>query len=154
MTGYTWNSSDVPSARSCGVSGDMIGYWKFFPAEGEWGIIPVWGFGTVVESRCPEVPVGDRVWGFLPMASHVVMKPGSVRATAYVDAAEHRKLLPELYNRYQRTHGDPPALKAMDVERCALFPLFNAICRGQTWVEFAGDPLPYDCQHRHAVLSA
>ena len=88
------------------------------------------------------------------MASHVVMKPGSVRATAYVDAAEHRKLLPELYNRYQRTHGDPPALKAMDVERCALFPLFNAICRGQTWVEFAGDPLPYDCQHRHAVLSA
>ena len=110
---------------SYGVSGDMIGYWKFFPAEGEWGIIPVWGFATVIESRCPDVPVGDRVWGFLPMASHVVMKPGAVRASAYVDAAEHRQPLPELYNRYQRTKDDPPALQAMDAERCALFPLFT-----------------------------
>lgn len=110
---------------SYAVSGDMIGYWKFFPAEGDWGIIPVWGFATVIESRCPEVPVGDRVWGFLPMASHVVMKPGGIRASAYVDAVDHRQPLPELYNRYQRTHGDPPALQAMEAERCALFPLFT-----------------------------
>ncbi len=108
-----------------GVAGDTIGYWKFFPAEGDWGIIPVWGFATVVESRCPDVPVGDRVWGFLPMASHVVMTPGGVRPTAYVDTAEHRRSLPDLYNRYQRTQGDAPALKAMEVERCALFPLFT-----------------------------
>ena len=30
-----------------GVAGDMIGYWQFFPAEGDWGRIPVWGVGTV-----------------------------------------------------------------------------------------------------------
>ena len=25
-----------------GVAGDMIGYWQFFPAENNWGRIPVW----------------------------------------------------------------------------------------------------------------
>ncbi|MDP3171152.1 MAG: DUF2855 family protein, partial [Polaromonas sp.] len=28
--------------------GDAMNYWQFFPtAEDGWGIIPVWGFGTV-----------------------------------------------------------------------------------------------------------
>ena len=29
---------------SYALSGDMIGYWKFFPVEEPWGIVPVWGF--------------------------------------------------------------------------------------------------------------
>ena len=31
--------------------GDMLNYWQFFPTgEAGWGIVPVWGFGTVVQS--------------------------------------------------------------------------------------------------------
>ena len=108
-----------------GVAGDMIGYWKFFPAEGDWGIIPVWGFATVMQSRCPDIPVGERIWGFLPMASHVVLEPGQVARGAFVDGAAHRQALPGLYNRYQRTAGEPAELAALEVERCALFPLFT-----------------------------
>ena len=33
-----------------GVAGDMIGYWRFFPTEGNWGRIPVWGKGTVTDA--------------------------------------------------------------------------------------------------------
>jgi mannose-6-phosphate isomerase class I len=61
---------------SYAVSGDMIGYWKYYPAEGEWGKVPVWAFGDVIESRSAEIPVGERIWGFFPMATHVVLQPG------------------------------------------------------------------------------
>ena len=44
------------------VLGDMLNYWDFFPAapgdpgdDADWGRIPAWGFGDVVESRCPDV---------------------------------------------------------------------------------------------------
>ena len=35
------------------VFGDMLGYWKVFPATDsadQWGRVPVWGFAEVVES--------------------------------------------------------------------------------------------------------
>ncbi len=106
------------------LSGDMIGYWKFFPVEGsEWGIVPVWGFAEVIESRSADIPVGSGFWGFLPMASHVVMHPTSVSAGSFIDGAAHRQTLPELYNRYQRTDNDPPELKAAADARSVLFPL-------------------------------
>ena len=39
---------------SYAVSGDMIGYWKYFPADGGWGKVPGWAMGDVpqqVEQR-------------------------------------------------------------------------------------------------------
>ena len=110
---------------SYALSGDMIGYWRFFPAAEPWGIVPVWGFADVVASRAPEVAVGERIWGFLPMASHVVMRPAGATDRSFSDGAAHRADLPAIYNTYQRTAGDPPALTAMEDERCLLFPLFS-----------------------------
>lgn len=40
--------------------GEAMNYWGFYPAEAGWGRIPVWGFGSVLESQHPEVPVGER----------------------------------------------------------------------------------------------
>lgn len=110
---------------SYALSGDVIGYWKFFPAEDPWGIVPVWGFGDVVASRTADVVVGERIWGFLPMASHVVMRPAAATDRSFTDGAAHRAALPSIYNTYQRTRGDPPALTALEDERCLLFPLFS-----------------------------
>ena len=40
--------------------GEAMNYWRFYPTGEEgWGVIPVWGFATVVESTHPEVPVGE-----------------------------------------------------------------------------------------------
>jgi hypothetical protein len=110
---------------SYALSGDMIGYWKFFPVEEPWGIVPVWGFADIVQSRCDALPVGERIWGFLPMATHVALKPVQVAAGSFTDGAEHRAPLPGIYNTYQRTTGDPPEMKALEDERCILFPLFT-----------------------------
>ena len=109
---------------SYAISGDTIGYWGYYPAEGNWGKVPVWGCANVVQSNCVEVPVGDRLWGFFPMASHAVLRPGKVRDDQFVDVTEHRQALPALYNGYRRTRAEPEFLRAMEVERCLLFPLF------------------------------
>ena len=106
------------------VAGDSIGYWGYYPAEGAYGIVPVWGCATVVQSSCDDVPVGDRLWGFFPMASHAVLSPGKIRADQFVDMAEHRQQLPALYNGYRRTNAEPEFLQKMENERCLLFPLF------------------------------
>jgi NADPH:quinone reductase-like Zn-dependent oxidoreductase len=110
---------------SYALSGDMIGYWKFFPVEEPWGVVPVWGFADVVESRSPAVKVGERIWGFLPMASDVVIRPGQISDRSFVDEAAHRASLPAIYNAYQRTNSDPSVLKDLENERCILFPLFS-----------------------------
>ncbi len=108
-----------------GVVGERIGYWKFFPVTDEgWGIIPVWGIANVVDSKCPDVPVGDRLYGYWPMASHLVMQPKKVSATRLFDGAAHRAELPPVYNSYARVKGEPAYDAKMDDERMVLFPLY------------------------------
>src|SRR5262249_44312827 len=58
------------------LTGDMLGYWTFFPAEAGWGRIPVMGFADVVRSRHADVAVGERVFGFFPMSTHLVVDAG------------------------------------------------------------------------------
>lgn len=110
---------------SYALTGDALGYWQFFPEDAEWGVVPVWGHAEVIESRCSDLPAGARFWGYLPMASHLVMTPGRVNERGFVDAAAHRTALPAVYNQYARTEQDPPALVAMANARSLLFPLFT-----------------------------
>lgn len=127
---------------SYAVSGDMIGYWKFYPAwddaaggDEPWGIVPVWGFARVVESRSADLPVGARMWGFLPMASHAILRPVGVTARGFVDDTPHRRDLPSLYNLYQRTDDDPPGIAAFEDERCVLVPLFTTSFVIKDWLD-------------------
>lgn len=109
---------------SYAVAGDTVGYWGFYPAQDNWGKVPVWGCASIIETKCSGLPVGERVWGFLPMASHVDLRPAKIRDDQFFDGAAHRQALPVLYNAYRRTRADPAQLRAMEVERCLLFPLF------------------------------
>ncbi|MDG1485826.1 MAG: DUF2855 family protein, partial [Porticoccaceae bacterium] len=109
---------------SYAVTGDSIGYWQFYPAQDNWGIVPVWGCATVIESSCADIPVGDRLWGYFPMASHAVLTPGNIHADYFVDVVEHRRELPPVYNQFRRTKAEPEFLQQLENERCLLFPLF------------------------------
>lgn len=109
---------------SYAVSGKAIGYWGYYPAEDNWGKVPVWGMADIVESKCEGIKAGERIWGFFPMASHVVLKPGQIKQQTFADMAEHRQNLPLFYNQYQRTEAEPDYLKSLEDERCLLFPLF------------------------------
>jgi hypothetical protein len=87
------------------VAGESMGYWQFFPVDAPWGRVPVWGFARVVATKHPEVVVGERFYGYLPMATHVVVRPDRVGRNGFVDAAAHRQRLPPVYNQYQRIEG-------------------------------------------------
>ncbi|ANZ34811.1 hypothetical protein BBK82_00685 [Lentzea guizhouensis] len=106
-----------------GVFGDAIGYWNFFPATAPRGIVPVWGFADVVESAVDGLPTGTRVYGYLPMSSHVVVRP-SLDAGGFVDVSEHRTGLPSAYNRYFTTTGDPAYVAEHEDLQMLYRPLF------------------------------
>ncbi|MFK8103942.1 MAG: DUF2855 family protein [Saprospiraceae bacterium] len=108
------------------VLGDRMGYWQFFPAAEDsetWGVIPVWGFADVVASASQEIPVGDRLFGYFPPATHLKLVPSHVSPRRFVDSSEHRRTLPAGYNLYQRVLAESNYSQAMDRERMLLFPL-------------------------------
>jgi len=112
-----------------GVAGDTIGYWQFFPAhdpnDDGFGCIPVWGFGEVVQSNHADVPVGERLYGYFPMASHVVLAPTKVTTHGLVDGVAHRAALPVVYNQYTRCSADPSYSASLEAEQMLYRPLFT-----------------------------
>ena len=73
------------------VIGDVFGYWNFFPAEGDFGVVPMWGHAIVEESRHPDIAVGERVYGYLPMGAHLDVLPGKISQSGFTDMAAHRQ---------------------------------------------------------------
>lgn len=58
--------------------GNSIGYWHTFPTPIEgFGLIPVWGFAGVTESRAVGVEVGARVWVFFRWGTKLSSMPGT-----------------------------------------------------------------------------
>jgi hypothetical protein len=109
--------------------GDAMHYWQFFPvapdADGsDWGCIPVWGFGNVVQSLHPGVAVGERLYGYWPMASHAVLQPRALTAAGFKDGAPHRAELHAVYNQYQRCNVDPFYTADSEDLQALLRPLF------------------------------
>lgn len=110
------------------VIGDMLRYWEFFPAAEDpatWGRVPVWGYASAVESRHEGVPEGTRVFGYLPMASELVVEPGRLDADgSFTDLAAHRQPLPSVYNRYVTVAGDRMYAADREDQDILLRPLF------------------------------
>ena len=111
--------------------GEGMHYWNFFPCftpEGEadpaWGTIPVWGFATVVESTHPDLAVGERFYGYFPMATSVDLQPTRVNSNSFVDGAEHRANLHAVYNQYVRTAKDAFYTPGTEDIQALLRPLF------------------------------
>jgi hypothetical protein len=77
-----------------------MAYWGFFPGPEGFGIVPVWGFATVVESHAEGIAAGDRFYGYWPMASHALVTPVKISPRGFTDGAAHRQKLPPVYNGY------------------------------------------------------
>ena len=100
-------------------------YWSFFPtAEAGWGHMPAWGFANVVASDVSGLEIGERFYGFWPIASHLVVQPVRVSERGFYDGTPHRLDLVSAYNQYQRTRTDA-AYRAKDESyQMLLRPLF------------------------------
>ena len=109
------------------VMGVQLRYWQFFPPNGDepkkWGIIPVWGFGDVVESNSEALPVGERLFGYFPPANELIITPKRVTQTSLLDGSAHRAELPPGYNMYQRVNHETGYDRAFDNQRMLLFVL-------------------------------
>lgn len=99
-------------------------YWDFFPADAGFGRIPVWGTGRVIRSRNEVLPEGETIYGYVPMSSHVVLRPAAIRPHAFVDGAPHRATLPATYNEYVRLAQDATYDPAQADLHLVLRPLF------------------------------
>ena len=124
---FGFSSNNVSYA----VIGEMLRYWEAFPAaptdEGDhtvWGRVPGWGFAEVVETRSPDVTVGERLFGFLPMSTELVIVPGRSSAIEVSDVAEHRSVLAGPYNGYRRCAVDPVYRPDAEELQMLLYPLF------------------------------
>jgi hypothetical protein len=101
-----------------GVVGDRLGYWSFFPAPEGKGRIPAWGFARVVRSNDAELPEGLRLYGYLPMSTHMAAQFSPTRG-GFMEVSPHRSALAAAYNRY-----DISKEAAEDDHKALLRPLF------------------------------
>ncbi len=105
--------------------GESMRYFDFFPSpDAGWGRVPVWGFAEVVESRCAGVSAGERIYGYLPIGTQVIVSPVRVDEHGFVDGAAHRRELHAVYNQYLRCASDPLYRADREGEQALLRPLF------------------------------
>ncbi|SPO05444.1 uncharacterized protein DNG_08131 [Cephalotrichum gorgonifer] len=113
-------SNNLSYARA----GAFLHWWDTYPVpdsapapyndNGEWGIVPAWGYGRVVDSTIDSIEAGSLLWGFWPASSHAVdlqLRP-SQPSGHWVETSPHRSQLMTLYNRYEQVEpGDDLAMK-------------------------------------------
>lgn len=108
------------------VAPESIGYWNFFPSDVEGhGRVPVWGYAEVVASAHPQVPVGKRVYGYLPMSTHLMIRPGKVTEYGMIDTVDHRQPMAAIYNQYSFADADPAYAPDHEGIISLLRPLFT-----------------------------
>ena len=106
--------------------GEAMHYWDFYPSgEDGWGCIPVWGFGDVEQSLHPGVAVGERLYGYYPMASSLVLTPTRLSPAGFAEGSAHRTPLPAVYNQYLRCVSDPLYTQQTEDLQALLRPLFT-----------------------------
>lgn len=117
-----------------GKSG-LIRYLDIYPASDNLANLPCWGYADVVESKHPSLKPGERVYGFLPIASHVVMQPGKVSPNGFTDLRNCRGVVPPFYNEYALTHSEPGYAPEFEESIMLFRPLFGTSFLMQSYCE-------------------
>lgn len=113
--------------------GDRVGYWSFFSSSDGWGRIPVWGYLRASHSHVSGIDERRRAFGFCPMSTHLLARPGRITGSGFVDSAGHRAPLPAAYNTYSWLDTDPAYAWELEDQLLVLRPLF--------WLSFMLDDL-------------
>ncbi|MFB9723259.1 DUF2855 family protein [Planobispora longispora] len=98
-----------------------IPFFDAFPGPEGYGRVPVWGFVRVAESRHPEISVGARYFGYVPMSTHHVVKP-AVTPRGFADTTPTRHFLHPWYWTFELA-AEPDEL---DDRRALIHPVYPA----------------------------
>ena len=120
VTRFAFTANNITYA----VLGDHLKYWQLFPAPEGFGNVPVWGLGEVVASKHPAVAAGETLFGYFPMATHLVIEAADVSKRGLRDAAARRQGVAPTYNAYARVSGDPAFTGRQGDYQALLRPLF------------------------------
>jgi len=120
VTRFAFTANNITYA----AVGDRLKYWQLFPAPKDFGIIPVWGFGEVIASKHPNVAKGEILFGYFPMATHLVIEAADVTKRSLRDGAAHRQEVAPAYNAYARVSGDPMFMGRQGDHQALVRPLF------------------------------
>ncbi|WP_193074097.1 DUF2855 family protein [Pseudomonas sp. FME51] len=100
-------------------------YWNYFPTDdAAWGHMPAWGFAEVVSTTVEGLAVGERFYGYWPIASHLVVEPVRITERGFYDGSKHRLDLVSAYNQYQRNSTDAAYRPENEDYQMLLRPLF------------------------------
>jgi len=120
VTRFAFTANNITYA----VMGDTLKYWTLFPAPDGFGNVPVWGFGEVIASKHPGIAVGETLFGYFPMATHLVIEAADVGKRGLRDGAAHRQGVSPVYNSYARVSDNPEFQGRAGDYRALLQPLF------------------------------
>ena len=120
VTRFAFTANNITYA----VTGDTLKYWTLFPAPDGFGNIPVWGFGEVIASKHPAIAAGETLFGYFPMASHLVIEAADVSKRGLRDGAAHRQGVSPVYNSYARVSGNADFEGRRGDYQALLRPLF------------------------------
>ena len=106
------------------VFGEKMRYWNFFPAPQGFGRMPVWGFADVEESRVAGLQSRERIYGYFPISTDLIVSVGKLSASAFTDSSPWRSELAVTYNRYLRVTNDPGFARKFEALQAVFKPLF------------------------------
>ncbi|KAL8902622.1 MAG: hypothetical protein Q9207_004522, partial [Kuettlingeria erythrocarpa] len=77
-----------------------------------YGMVPAWGYATVLSTTIPSIPSGSLLWGCYPLSTHPVtlrLKP-TAPPNHWFETSDHRRNLMPLYQRYVLAYNPPGPL--------------------------------------------
>ncbi|KAM6503342.1 Protein of unknown function (DUF2855) domain containing protein [Amanita muscaria] len=106
------------------------------------GLVPVWGFGTVVVSTHPKIQVGERVYGYFSLAKYLLLPitPTDVTEHAFYVSRPHLPSDRRPYNHVIRCANDPQYSSNPKVEDLTMLyrPLFWTAYWFEDWLFSSG----------------
>lgn len=125
-------------------------YYDFYPAPTvpsqdispkTHGVVPVWGFATVLVSSHPKVHVGERLYGYFAPTKYLLLPidPTDINKHAMYVPRPHFPPDRRLYNQITRTSSDPQYTSTTEDLQMIYRPLFWTSYWCEDWL-FHGSP--------------
>lgn len=108
-----------------GSQAGMMPWLDVFPAPDGLGHIPCWGYGDVIHSKHPDVEEGERLYGFFPIASHIICTPGNTHDRGFTDVEPCRGGVAPFYNEYVYVRKEPGYAPEFEDNMMLFRPLFG-----------------------------
>ncbi|USP74114.1 uncharacterized protein yc1106_01388 [Curvularia clavata] len=110
----TWLISLTYNNLTYARSGTPLHWWDTYPVpeaspapfnnREEWGIVPAWGYGRVLESKNDAIAPGSLLWGMWPTSEHAVdLQLEAIEpAGHWLERSAQRSKLMTVYNSYEQ----------------------------------------------------